>query len=165
MDCGPPGSSVRGILRARMLEWVAISSSRGSSETRDQAHISCLGRRILYCWATGEAPCIFTLSQSAFQVEGLSGFIFKKGSPVHSEILTPVSGDLRSDLLGAWVHPSSFSPSWVDKLPWSSKWTSLMFQPHPRLQEMLPATGKSSAPCRHPVSQQPLPEDFFRDLI
>ena len=34
-----------------------------------------------------------------------------------------------------------------------------MFQPHPRLQEMLPATGKSSAPCRHPVSQQPLPED------
>ena len=90
---------------------------QGSSKTRDRAHISCLGRRILYRRATGEAPCIFTLSQSAFQVEGLSGFIFKKGSPVHSETLTHVSGDLRSDLLGVRVHPSSFSPSWVDRLP------------------------------------------------
>ena len=31
MDCSPPGSSVRGILQARILEWVAMSSSRGSS--------------------------------------------------------------------------------------------------------------------------------------
>ena len=31
MDCSPPGSSVHGILQARILEWVAISSSRGSS--------------------------------------------------------------------------------------------------------------------------------------
>ena len=35
MDCGPPGSSVHGILQARILEWVAISSSRGSSFSRD----------------------------------------------------------------------------------------------------------------------------------
>ena len=35
MDCGPPGSSVRGISKARRLEWVAISSSRGSSQPRD----------------------------------------------------------------------------------------------------------------------------------
>ena len=35
-DCSPPGSSVHGILQARMLEWVAISSSRGSSPPRDQ---------------------------------------------------------------------------------------------------------------------------------
>ena len=34
-DCNPPGSSVHGILQARMLEWVAISSSRGSSQPRD----------------------------------------------------------------------------------------------------------------------------------
>ena len=34
-DCGPPGSSVRGILQARILEWAAMSSSRGSSPTRD----------------------------------------------------------------------------------------------------------------------------------
>ena len=40
MDCGPPGSPVHGILQARILEWVAISSSRGSSRPRDWAHVS-----------------------------------------------------------------------------------------------------------------------------
>ena len=41
MDCNPPGSSVHGILQARRLEWVAISSSRGSSQPRDQIQVSC----------------------------------------------------------------------------------------------------------------------------
>ena len=36
MDCSPPGSSVHGIIQARILEWVAISSSRGSSQPKDQ---------------------------------------------------------------------------------------------------------------------------------
>ena len=36
MDCSPPGSSVHGILQARILEWVAISFSRGSSRSMDQ---------------------------------------------------------------------------------------------------------------------------------
>ena len=40
MDCSPPGSSVHGILRARILEWVAISFSRGSSRPRDQTQVS-----------------------------------------------------------------------------------------------------------------------------
>ena len=35
MDCNPPGSSVHGILQARILEWVAMSSSRESSQPRD----------------------------------------------------------------------------------------------------------------------------------
>ena len=48
IDCGPPGSSVHGILQARRLEWVAISSSRGSSQPRDRIRVSCIGRRILY---------------------------------------------------------------------------------------------------------------------
>ena len=51
MDCSPPGSSVHRILQARLLEWVAISFSRGSSQPRDQTHISCVfctGERILY---------------------------------------------------------------------------------------------------------------------
>ena len=47
MDCSLPGSSVHGILQVRMLEWVAISFSRGSSQPRDQTHI-CIGRQILY---------------------------------------------------------------------------------------------------------------------
>ena len=42
MDCSPPGSSVHGILQARLLEGVAMSSSRGSSPPRDQTYISCI---------------------------------------------------------------------------------------------------------------------------
>ena len=51
MDCSPPGSSAHGILQARILEWVAMSSSRGSSWPRDWTHmpyISCTGRQVLY---------------------------------------------------------------------------------------------------------------------
>ena len=55
MDCSPPGSSIYGVFQARILEWVAISFSRGSSQTRDQAHVSCIGSWILYHWPTREA--------------------------------------------------------------------------------------------------------------
>ena len=48
VDCSPPGSSVRGILQARILEWMAISFSRGSSGPRDRTPISCIGRPVLY---------------------------------------------------------------------------------------------------------------------
>ena len=55
-DCSPPGSSVHGIFQARILEWVAISSSRGSSQPRDWTCVSCTNRRILYHWAAREIP-------------------------------------------------------------------------------------------------------------
>ena len=51
MDSSSPGSSVHGILQERILEWVIISSSRGSSRLRDGAcvsYISCTGKQILY---------------------------------------------------------------------------------------------------------------------
>ena len=51
MDCSPPGSSVHGICQARILEWVAMPTSRGSSWSRDRTHISyvsCIGRQVLY---------------------------------------------------------------------------------------------------------------------
>ena len=48
MDCSPPGSSVYGISQERILEWIAISFSRGSSQPRGQTHISCIGRQVLY---------------------------------------------------------------------------------------------------------------------
>ena len=40
VDCSPPGSSVHGIFQARTLEWVAISSSRGSSQPKDETRVS-----------------------------------------------------------------------------------------------------------------------------
>ena len=51
-DCSPPGSSVHEIPQARILEWVAAPSSRGLSRPRNQTHISCIGRQILYHGAT-----------------------------------------------------------------------------------------------------------------
>ena len=57
----PPGSSVYGILQARIQKWVAISSSMGSSQPRDQTHVSymsCIGRWILYISATWEAQLL-----------------------------------------------------------------------------------------------------------
>ena len=56
VDCRPPGSSAHGISQAGILEWVAISSSRESSRPRDSSCVSCMGRWILYYWATREAP-------------------------------------------------------------------------------------------------------------
>ena len=61
MDCSTPGPSVHGILQAKILEWVAISFSRGSPRPRDQIHVSYIGRRILYHWTTREAPYISML--------------------------------------------------------------------------------------------------------
>ena len=48
MDYNPPGSSVHGIFQPRILEWVAISFSRGSSWPRDRTRVSCIGMQILY---------------------------------------------------------------------------------------------------------------------
>ena len=57
LDCGPPGFSVSGISQARIPEWVAMPSCRGSSQSRDQTHVpcvSCIGRWILYHFTTWE---------------------------------------------------------------------------------------------------------------
>ena len=55
VDCQLPGSSVHGVFQARILERVAISYSRRSSQPGDRTHISSTGRWILYNWATWEA--------------------------------------------------------------------------------------------------------------
>ena len=56
MDYSLPGSSVHGIFQARVLEYVAISSSGESSWPRDRTLVSCIGRCVLYQWGTWEAP-------------------------------------------------------------------------------------------------------------
>ena len=56
-DYSPPGSSIHGILQARILEWVAISFSRGSSWPRDWTQVSRIAGRGFNLWATG-AACV-----------------------------------------------------------------------------------------------------------
>ena len=54
MDCSLPSSSIHGIFQARILEWIAISFSRGSSQSRDRTRVSCIAGRLLTLWATRE---------------------------------------------------------------------------------------------------------------
>ena len=53
--CSPPGFFVHGILQARILEWVAIPFSKGSSRPRDRTCVSWIGRQVPYHWVTWEA--------------------------------------------------------------------------------------------------------------
>ena len=62
MECSPPGSSVQGISQARLLEWIAISSSR------DRTRISCLGKQILHHCTIWEAPWLYMLIKSKIHI-------------------------------------------------------------------------------------------------
>ena len=54
LDWSPPSSSVHGIFQARTLEWDAIFSSKGSSQSKDWIHVSYITGRFFICWATGK---------------------------------------------------------------------------------------------------------------
>ena len=58
IDCSPPGSSVHGILQGRILEWVVMPSSRGSSPPWDWTQVFCFAGGIFTIWATREALCL-----------------------------------------------------------------------------------------------------------
>ena len=81
MQGSPPGSSVHGIPQARILEWVAISFSKGSSRLRGRTHVSsvpCISRRFFTTSATWEA-CIRT--QTAFEIStSVSSFLLNSSS-------------------------------------------------------------------------------------
>ena len=62
-DCSPPGPSVHRISQVGLLQWVAISFSRGSSQPGDRTHVSYIDRWILYHWATWEAQTLQSWSQ------------------------------------------------------------------------------------------------------
>ena len=62
VDCSPPGSSVHGILQARILEWVAIPFSSGSSQPRDRTQVSRIVGRCFNLWATREVRYILNVA-------------------------------------------------------------------------------------------------------
>ena len=67
MDCSPPGSSVYGISQARILEWVAISFSRRSSQPGYWTCVSCIGRWILYTTEPlGQPRVMYSPTYSSF---------------------------------------------------------------------------------------------------
>ena len=80
MNCSPPGSSLYGTSQARILKWVAISSSRGSSQARERTCISCISRWILYCLSYRGSPRILKWVACAFS-RNLSNSGIEPGSP------------------------------------------------------------------------------------
>ena len=83
----PPGSSVHGTLQTRILEWVAISFSRGSSRPRHGTQVSRIGGRVLYC----ESKSHLVMSNS-LQPHGL--YSLWNSSEYWSGLPCPPSGDL-----------------------------------------------------------------------
>ena len=90
MDCSLPSFSVHEIFQERILEWVAISYSRESSWPRDETHISCIGRHILYHYATWEAIVLHYLSYCSNCSQVLVSWLSQ---------LTPESFDMPHHLL------------------------------------------------------------------
>ena len=72
MDCSLSGSSVHGIFQARVLEWVAISFSMGSSRPRDQIQVSHIAGRHFTVWATREVQYPIHIKYNEFLLSLLS---------------------------------------------------------------------------------------------
>ena len=106
MNCILPGSSLHGISQARKLEWVAISSSRGSSRPRDRPQLSCGSfcvRQILYHWATWDTH----LTDLLFSHSAMSDSLWPHELE-HAKFPCPPSSRVCSNLcpLSLWCHPT-----------------------------------------------------------
>ena len=96
-DCSPPGSSVHGILHARIPEWVAMPSSRGSSQPRDQTQVSCIVGGFFISWATMEAQ-----GQLYFNIKQYHNSTFKRiGKRIKQTYFSSI-GDKRRDFTLDW---------------------------------------------------------------
>ena len=78
VGCNPPGSSVHGILQARIPEWVAIPFSRGSSWPRDRTQVSCTAGKFFTFWATSEAQLYQGDINPAWGLRSFGGGNWKK---------------------------------------------------------------------------------------
>ena len=76
MDCSPPGSSAEGILQTRVLEWVAIPFSRGSSQPSYRTQVCCIAGRFLTFWTTYVKIC-----------GGTVVWLFEEGKPAVVSLL------------------------------------------------------------------------------
>ena len=75
VDYSPPGSSVHGSLQARILEWIVISYSRGSSQPRDQTWVSCIAGGFFTIWAPGRPMLCYMSTQNLQRLtEGISSW-------------------------------------------------------------------------------------------
>ena len=114
-NCSPPGSTAHGIFQARILEWVAISSSRGSSKPRDWNFVSCVADGFFTCWAIREAWYIHI---SRHQVAHLTYIQLLFVSYTSVLGFPSASGKKPTCQCRRWKR-TGFDP-W--KMPWRRKW-------------------------------------------
>ena len=113
MNCSLQGSSAHGDCPARILEWVAFPSSRGSAQPRDQTQVSHIAGRFFTNWATREAKNAEVGSQSLFQQIFLT-----QESSKHLLYCRQILYQLPYQGSPAWVL-SSFSCVWFFVTPWT----------------------------------------------
>ena len=77
MDCSPPGSSVQGILQARILGWVAIPFSRGSSPPKDKTLVSCIAGWFFYHLSHQGSPSVMPPNKTQFST--FRSYFFSSG--------------------------------------------------------------------------------------
>ena len=113
VDYSPPGSSVHGIFQARILEWVAISYSRGSSRPWDQTcvcWVSFIGRQVLYHCATWETYVPFRWLLFNFSWALLSPWLIGMNYSVMATCLLLINTAWVFSMLGKIMWPSSPKP-------------------------------------------------------
>ena len=104
MDCSPTGSSAHGILQVRILEWVAFTFSRESSQPRDRSQIFCTVGRFFTIWATREAPLIRYMVYKYFSHSVGCHFIWLTVSFAVQKLLVWYGPILFSPLLSCGCH-------------------------------------------------------------
>ena len=105
MDCSLPGSSIHGIFQARVLEWVAISFSRGPSRPRDRTQVSHIAGRHFTVWATREAQIYKTQA-----ILGFPGGLDGKESAYNAGELGLLPGSGKIPWRREWLRTPVFWP-------------------------------------------------------
>ena len=121
MDCSPPGSSVHGILQARILEWAAIFSSKGSSQPRDWICISYTAGGFFTIWAIREAPSAKSLQSCPTLCDLIDGS--PPGFPVPGILQARTLEWAAISFSSAWkwkVKVKSLSRVWLLATPWTA---------------------------------------------
>ena len=109
MNCSPPGSSVHRILQARILEWVGIPFSRGSSPPRDGTEVSCFAGRFFTIWDTKEAHVHSDSWNSSLQSHLCESRILP-AAPTPPPSRPPPSPEVPGP--GVWTSCNRFPRSW-----------------------------------------------------
>ena len=125
IDYSPQGSSVHGIFQARILEWVVISFSRGSSQPRDWTQVSCIAGRFFTVWVTREAYSLLLLLSRFKSCPTLCDPIDSSppGSPVPGILQARTLEWAAISFSSAWkwkVKGKSLSRVWLFVTPWTA---------------------------------------------